>query len=1161
MATAVIAGVIAGAVSWNALLGVAVAVGSFVLSEMMKPDIPDFSIDSSAFSPTGHLVNSRSTDAPINIVYGKTKVGGGQVYMSTSGEDNKYLHIVQTISEGEIDSLVDVYLDDNPVSDYGNLVTYNFHSGSATQTYDTDLNSVDSNWTDCLRYTAYMYIRLEYDRDKFTGIPKITTIVKGRIVYDPRDGQYKWTDNPALCLLDFLTNTRYGAGINQKFIDFASFADVADWCDNRGYTFNGVINNKQAAIDTITQMLATFKSSLIFSNGKFKLMPLQYDAPVMHIDENDIVAETFTKVYPTVQDLPNTLQIKWINPDNYYIYDDLVIYNKAQIDADGERIEKSLTLLGCANITQARSVGSYQLERMRLNRRYSFTAKQRVMPLEAGDMITLTYPAFGIDNEQMRVESITPLSDTTYRVTVIEEHPDLYNDKTDMVQQTSYSTHLPTGTERPVTPAGLSLTTGTEANQQGLTVSYIIATWQAITSPKVTELELKIREDGTTDYWYVKVGASETAYKFNGLKPLTKYYVAIRAIAENGLVSDWSVEQSITTAYDTVAPNAPANVQATSNFDTVYVRWTKNSEPDVVGYKVYADMISGFTCDDSTNLVWEGAANNCSFYTNSYGTWYVKVKAYDLAGNESVCSNEASVDTTELSVDVGTPSGYNLLVDSDFEKGLDEWAVYAGTPEVVVAEFPKSGKYAVQNVGARVWLYSKDLIPIQRDRTYIIEGYFKTVSGSAGGCYLAVKLTDENGKNISGGGVWWYYPMACVRPPSTFTYYYGVFGYNTSKPFPDNARYMQAGIILNYNCGSGADSVQQAQGIRIREVIESAYIRDAAISTAKIADAAITDAKIANLTANKVKSGVIYNAGGDSSNYNMKIDLDNSVIDVRSGDRSVILDVGDITFYKGSTAYKFLRKIEAGVAQNGDTVTLTGFYDRAPTILVSINDYQVYESDNPSQDQRVVCSAQNLTGSAITGEWSFQVKAESYIAGGSNVYNDVLNGYQCEVWDGSDSYIVYSQESTNVDANASSIEVYIDVFSRMYAPLLSDPNSIYYKCNYDVTAVIQMYNGSWVDVVSKSIGSFSYESSFTAIITCSPIANVQRIRVKYVLKLASRYYVGSGTSSYDCRPTKADGSVATDVITCRTNDSYVKNIYNSDTILDSTAKLNWIAIG
>jgi len=346
-------------------------------------------------------------------------------------------------------------------------------------------------------------------------------------------------------------------------------------------------------------------------------------------------------------------------------------------------------------------------------------------------------------------------------------------------------------------------------------------------------------------------------------------YAKVRAVDVEGLKSDWSSVLTITSAKDEVPPATPTGLSAEGLFQKVVVKWNPNTEEDFDHYVLEYDVNSDFSTaeqviTETNQFIINGEPNT---------TYYIHIKAVDTSGNESNWTDTVTASTEyigALEINLQT-SGYNLVINSDFTDGNgnptdDGWKIWLGTPgEVVEVDTPATGKYAYQNAPNKVvWVYSAKPIPIQRDRAYIIEGYFRTVSGSSGRIFLAVRLLDENMNNISGDGTWWYYPASGVRPPSSFKYYYGIFGANTSRPFPNNARYIQAGFILNYD---GGNSIQQVQGIRIREIIESAYIRDAAITSAKIGegqilnahihDGEIDNAKIANVDASKITTGYL----------------------------------------------------------------------------------------------------------------------------------------------------------------------------------------------------------------------------------------------------------------------------------------------------------------
>ena len=64
-------------------------------------------------------------------------------------------------------------------------------------------------------------------------IPTITADVRGRTLYDPRDGQTRYSNNPALVIRDYLSNAIYGRGIASSAIDDTSIAAAANACDIR----------------------------------------------------------------------------------------------------------------------------------------------------------------------------------------------------------------------------------------------------------------------------------------------------------------------------------------------------------------------------------------------------------------------------------------------------------------------------------------------------------------------------------------------------------------------------------------------------------------------------------------------------------------------------------------------------------------------------------------------------------------------------------------------------------------------------------------------------------------------------------------------------------------------------------------------------------------
>lgn len=185
----------------------------------------------------GILINSQSNVDPIPVIYGRRRVGGTRVFIEVSGSSNEYLHLVLVLSEGPVTAIDNVYLDDVLSTDakFTGLLTVTKHLGTPGEAADAALTADVPKWTSACKLSncAYLYVKLKYDCNAFSGLPTITADVRGRTLYDPRDGQTRYSNNPALVIRDYLSNAIYGRGIASSAIDDTSIAAAANACDIR----------------------------------------------------------------------------------------------------------------------------------------------------------------------------------------------------------------------------------------------------------------------------------------------------------------------------------------------------------------------------------------------------------------------------------------------------------------------------------------------------------------------------------------------------------------------------------------------------------------------------------------------------------------------------------------------------------------------------------------------------------------------------------------------------------------------------------------------------------------------------------------------------------------------------------------------------------------
>jgi len=196
------------------------AIGIALYALSPKPEQPG--------SNRGYSVNSRGSALDHQIIYGKAKVGAAIVFDGTTGTNNKFLHRVLAFAGHEIESFDEIYINDAKVTNlesdgnvkeielpdgtlsdrYDGFIRINKHLGADDQLADSDLVSEVADWTSAhrLRGIAYLYCRLKFNSDKFpNGVPTVTATIKGKKLYDPRTDTTAWSDNPALCLRDYLT--------------------------------------------------------------------------------------------------------------------------------------------------------------------------------------------------------------------------------------------------------------------------------------------------------------------------------------------------------------------------------------------------------------------------------------------------------------------------------------------------------------------------------------------------------------------------------------------------------------------------------------------------------------------------------------------------------------------------------------------------------------------------------------------------------------------------------------------------------------------------------------------------------------------------------------------------------------------------------------------
>jgi len=244
---------------------------SVVTNELFGPDIPSFDENLST-----KLDMRMDSNPPRRFVYGETRVSGPMPYAqaakrTATGDTLEMLHYEVIVAAHEIDSYQEIWLNEekatlgttanaawpdgstdttdtlgntrhNPASTvYADDVMLKLHKGDQTQsdpdaTSTTGIGGVPGRSSSDIGYEiAYIYVTANHDGEVFVnGIPKISALIRGKNdIYDPRSGTYGYTDNPALCLADWMVTPRNrgGGGWDYDEIDEAALIAAANICE------------------------------------------------------------------------------------------------------------------------------------------------------------------------------------------------------------------------------------------------------------------------------------------------------------------------------------------------------------------------------------------------------------------------------------------------------------------------------------------------------------------------------------------------------------------------------------------------------------------------------------------------------------------------------------------------------------------------------------------------------------------------------------------------------------------------------------------------------------------------------------------------------------------------------------------------------------------
>jgi len=636
----------------------------------------------------GVLINRTGTAEHLDVIYGTRKVGGIKLGRYTAGSSNEKFYIAFLVCLGEIDSFPNIWFDDVLSTDakFSGKFTATEYYGTAAQAADPTFMAAGIGWqsTDTFSGIAYLACEFTYDQDVWRREPKITVEVKGKKVLDTRTSTTAWSDNPALCLYDYMTDSRYGKGLTTSELNTASFDAAADAADALVTPYTGAADQKKFTCNMVVSTGETVMNNVRdFLPGMLGLLP-RYDEQYFLIiettgtsdftlDEDNILGGISIQG-PNKSNRYNRVVATFVNPDKEWQSDEIEFPATGSADYTTYLTEdnsfartREIDLPSVTDIYRARHIAEVKLLRSRYGIRAGFKAAPAAAELAIGDIVDITHSTPGWSAKLFRVIGIIHNPDFTVSLSVIEHQDAIYPFSEGSLEPASPGTLLPDPLTVGVPGAPTIVETLYETTGSSALKTKATATWAASADGFIDfyQLEYKLTADST---WTIHPPTEGLTVDIFDMVP-GSYDFRVKAVNQIGAASDYATNPTQEIRGLSDPPATPSGLTISSVGGLAVLRWTQATEPDVkkggsVRFR-HSKEQTGATWQTSVSIgeALPGVATECVLPLK-IGTYLMKF--VDASGIASTTA--ASVST----------KGANVIAFTDLTS-LQEDAVFTGT--------------------------------------------------------------------------------------------------------------------------------------------------------------------------------------------------------------------------------------------------------------------------------------------------------------------------------------------------------------------------------------------------------------------------------------------------------------------------------------------------
>ena len=621
-------------------------------------------------------VTVREPVVPRDMVYGRARKGGVMVFVHASGAKDQYLHLVIVLAAHRVKSIGTIWFEGEMAVTAGGIVqgrwagkiTVEKRLGAEDQTVFASLMAnVPDKWNSAHRLAgcAALYLRLTYDPDAFPGgIPNITVDLEGKDdILDPRTGSRGYSENPALCLADYLAHSAYGIGAALGAADGVaaeSVIEAANICDEvvplaaggseRRYACNGTVSLAESPKTIVEGMLSAMAGRSAVQGGTWRIHAGAYRLPEVTLTADDVRDGGLVLATRISQSANfNGVRGQFVSPENDWQPDDFPAYASAVYLAEDGGVAKwrDLALPFTISAAMAQRLAKIELERARRQMTVKLAGKLAAWRASVGETVMLSYARWGFAAKPFEVQGVSlDLSASGDGALLLPElvlretSPLVYdwNASEAAIYAAAPRTSLPGPGDVPA-PGTPQLQEAMYETRSGTGVRTLIrVAWTEAPSDFVREYQIRARRieelDGsaTGEDWIALGKTDQLFWDIRDVKP-GRWEVAVKSLSVIGVSSPY-VSALIEILGLTVPPAALDSLTIQTAGGLAILKWLPSADLDVrIGGRIVIRHSAALTATWATSTSMDEVAGSdaVALVPLKPGTYLVRAK--DNSGN------------------------------------------------------------------------------------------------------------------------------------------------------------------------------------------------------------------------------------------------------------------------------------------------------------------------------------------------------------------------------------------------------------------------------------------------------------------------------------------------------------------------------------------------